>query len=235
MARILCIETSGLTCSAAICDDKGNVISDTIISDTGEHAKLLTTAISNVANNANTPISELSAIAVSCGPGSYTGLRIGVSTAKGICYAQNLPLIAIPTLQIIATSIFEHQKDASIAGPMIDARRMEVYCAAYDRELTEIIPTQAKIIDENSFSDLRNKKNIHIAGSGAKKCLSTLGNNNISFIDDILPQAKEMSKLAALKFENKEFVDVAYYEPYYLKEYVAVVSKNKVLEQALKR
>ncbi len=229
---ILCIESSGNICSAALSLGADRVFSS-IVSTSGEHASLLTTAISNVMSEAGLQYSNLDAVAVSAGPGSYTGLRIGASTAKGICYANDVPLIAVPTLEIIAEEIFS-QDSAEYAIPMIDARRMEVYCAVLDRDFHYVSQTEAKILDSSSFSDVLSQHRAAIGGSGAEKSKSVISSDNASFVNEANAKAKYMVRLAEKKLANKDFADVAYFEPFYLKEYVAVISKNKVLEDARK-
>lgn len=230
---ILCIESSGNICSAALSLNNDEKVLSSIVSTTGEHASLLTSAINNVMSEAGVAYSALDAVAVSAGPGSYTGLRIGASTAKGICYANDVPLISIPTLETIAQEIFT-KSNAEYALPMIDARRMEVYCAIIDRNFNYISETEAKILDESSFADTLSSHQVALGGSGAPKSKAVISSPNASFIDDAEAKAQFMTPLAIKKFNNKDFADVAYFEPFYLKEYIAVVSKNKVLEEARK-
>lgn len=231
---ILCVESSGNICSAALSVGADKVFSS-IVSTTGEHASLLTTAIGNVMAEAGVAFSGLDAVAVSAGPGSYTGLRIGASTAKGICYANDVPLIAVPTLEIIAEELFSKSSSVEYALPMIDARRMEVYCAVLDRNFKYVSQTEAKILDSSSFAELFKHHRVALGGSGADKFKPIVSSANASFIDDSNAKAQYMVRSAERKFSDKEFADVAYFEPFYLKEYVAVVSKNKVLEDALKQ
>ncbi len=170
-------------------------------------------------------LGELDAVAVSKGPGSYTGLRIGVSAAKGFCFALEKPLIAVPTLLSMASSQLAINDQRSTINnllvPMIDARRMEVYCAAYDQELNEIMPVQAKIIDESSFSELASGHSLALFGDGASKCKAVLENKRgFSFIDNVFPSAKDMAGLSEKAFAEKRFEDLAYFEPFYLKDFV---------------
>ena len=170
----------------------------------------------------------LDAVAVSCGPGSYTGLRIGVSMAKGLCYGRDLPLIGLPTLEVLCVPILlyhELHEDAYLC-PMIDARRMEVYTAVYDRALNVVQEVSAQIIDENSFLDILEKKPVYFFGNGADKCRTKITHPNARFIDNILPLAKMMFPLAEKAFVDNEFKDVAYFEPFYLKEFVATQAKK---------
>jgi len=194
---------------------------------------MLTLLIQEVMHSCSLSFSGLDAIAVSSGPGSYTGLRIGVATAKGLCYALSKPLIAIPTLQSMAAGMFLNtpppapspsgEGAVSLACcPMIDARRMEVFCAIYDEKGKEIYPTTAEIIDGNSFSALLAKHTIVFAGDGSKKCRSFLiHHENAVFLDDFAASAKYMTLLAGEKLTNKDFENLAYFEPFYLKAFIA--------------
>ena len=160
--------------------------------------------------------SDLNAIAVSQGPGSYTGLRIGVSSAKGFCYALNIPMIAIDTLQLLAKQI---QIEEGIIIPMIDARRMEVFTAFYDKNHNQIRATQAEIIDETSYKEITEK--IHLIGDGTEKFINTLTDDKFIFHSNVVfPSANEMSQLSFEKYKISDFVDVAYFEPYYLKDFI---------------
>lgn len=168
------------------------------------------------------------AVSVSAGPGSYTGLRIGVSTAKGLCYGYDIPLIAVDTLKIISknalTGITE-KKDVLLC-PMIDARRMEVYTALYNTDLEVIRPVSAEIISENSFAEILEEKTIYFFGNGSGKCKSIITHPNARFLDNAVPLAENMMQLAEHKFSQKEFVDTAYFEPFYLKEFQATTPKK---------
>lgn len=226
MALILNLETATTVCSVSLSKD-GQLLAVKEQNGDYSHAENLTLFIEDVIQEADVKLSDVDAIAVSKGPGSYTGLRIGVSTAKGLCYSLNKPLIAISTLQHISLSISEDSKSQisnlkSLFCPMLDARRMEVYCAMFDSLNNEIRPTTAEIIDEHSFSDLLNNNVIYFFGDGAAKCKNVLSaNKNAIFIDDIFPSAKNMISLSEQAFVNKEFEDVAYFEPFYLKDFVA--------------
>jgi len=170
----------------------------------------------------------LDAVAVSCGPGSYTGLRIGVSMAKGICYGRNIPLIGIPTLEVLCVPILLYYDlpDDALICPMIDARRMEVYAAVYDRALNVKRVIGADIVDENSYLEFLNEHPVYFFGNGAAKCREKITHPNAHFIDDISPLAKLMSPLAEKAFAKSDFKDVAYFEPFYLKEFVASMPKK---------
>ncbi|MDP1747552.1 MAG: tRNA (adenosine(37)-N6)-threonylcarbamoyltransferase complex dimerization subunit type 1 TsaB [Bacteroidota bacterium] len=231
MALILNLETSTTVCSVSLSKD-GRLLAVKEQNGDYSHAENLTLFIEDVLQQADVKLSNVDAIAVSKGPGSYTGLRIGVSTAKGLCYSLNKPLIAISTLQHISLSISEDSQSPisnlkSLFCPMLDARRMEVYCAMFDSLNNEIRSITAEIIDEQSFSDLLNNNVIYFFGDGAAKCKDVLSaNKNAIFIDDIFPSSKNMISLSEQAFVNKEFEDVAYFEPFYLKDFVA--GKKKV-------
>jgi len=171
----------------------------------------------------------LDAIAISSGPGSYTGLRIGVSEAKGLSYGLGIPMIAIPTARIMASMMREKVDEGMLLCPMIDARRMEVYATFFDRSLHVVRETSADIVDGNSYKALLEKQRILFFGNGAEKCRSVITHPNALFVDDVHPLASEMVSLAEEAFAGKTFVDVAYFEPFYLKEFVATIPKNKII------
>ena len=182
------------------------------------HAEKLHLFIAEVLSENNLKFSDLKAVAVSQGPGSYTGLRIGVSSAKGFCYALNIPLIAVDTLQLLAKQI---QIEKGIILPMIDARRMEVFTAFYDKNFNQIRNVQAEIIDENSYAEI--DEILHLVGDGTEKFKTTLTNDKFVFHSNVIyPSAKEMSALSYEKFQNQDFVDVAYFEPFYLKDFLII-------------
>jgi len=192
------------------------------------HAEIITLFIDELVASADIKYNELDAIAVSSGPGSYTGLRIGVSTAKGLCFALDKPLIAIETLEAMAYGIItEGQYNDILLCPMIDARRMEVYTALFDLTGNKIEPVTAKIIDENSFYEQLQNNKILFFGDGAEKCRAVLGeNNNAVFLPGFSNSAAYMTQKAAEKFVNNDFEDVAYFEPYYLKDFIAGIKKS---------
>lgn len=229
MGLILNIETSTPVCSASI-SENGKEISGRVSFDDKSHATMLSIYVNQIFNETGITAKQLSAVAVSQGPGSYTGLRIGVSLAKGICYAANVPLIAVNTLQAMALMAKEQSsKNYNLYCPMIDARRMEVYTALFDNNNCEYAATKALIIDNQSFVKELEKNTILFFGDGAKKCRDIITSSNSCFIDNIYPLASYMAILSATKLANKNFVDVAYFEPYYLKDFVATVAKNKVI------
>jgi tRNA threonylcarbamoyladenosine biosynthesis protein TsaB len=231
MALILNIETATTVCSVALAKD-GDLLAFKEQNGDYSHAENLTLFIEDVLKQANSNLSDLDAVAVSKGPGSYTGLRIGVSTAKGLCYSLNKPLIAINTLEHISSSVSKTLNSQlstlnSLYCPMLDARRMEVYCAIYDSLNAEIKSTSAEIIDEHSFADILSENIIYFFGDGASKCKEILSvNKNALFIDAVFPSAKNMISLSEQSFANKEFEDVAYFEPFYLKDFVAGKKKK---------
>ena len=230
MACILHIETSTDVCSVALSED-GAVLFSKEDFNGPQHAVTLGVFIDEVLSMADSHAKLIDAVAVSCGPGSYTGLRIGASMAKGICYGRNIPLIALPTLKVLSVPILlmdELPEDALLC-PMIDARRMEVYSAIYDRALNPIKEVSADIIDGDSYAEYLNNHPVYFFGNGANKCKEVIKHANARFIDDIQPLARWMFPLADRQFWNKEFQDVAYFEPFYLKEFVATIAKNKVL------
>lgn len=223
MALILNIETSTKVCSVALGKDGKLIALKESRDENYSHSENLTTYIQDVFSQVKSEFKELDAIAVSKGPGSYTGLRIGVSTAKGLCYALDKPLIGIETLKAMAQSHISHLTShiSHLFCPMLDARRMEVYCAVYDLSLNELKKTTAEIIDENSFSDLLEKNSIYFFGDGAEKCKKLLSNNpNAKFIENIFPSAKNMIHFSEEAFKKKKFEDMAYFEPFYLKDFV---------------
>lgn len=223
------IETSAKICSAALAVD-GKVVFSKRNDEGMAHARLLPDFVDEVLKNLGG--AKIDAVAVSSGPGSYTGLRIGVATAKGLAFGYDAPLIAVPTLELLAYTVkssVEVEKDALIC-PMIDARRMEVYSQLFDSEAKEAGETQAEIITEDSYKELlQTGKKVYFAGDGSAKCSGVITSENAVFVDSIEPDAANMAELAERRLNNGEFVDVAYFEPFYLKDFVATQSKHKVL------
>ena len=228
MGKILSIETSTDVCSVAIAEG-GVVTAKQELFQPNSHSTHLTLLIQELFKTEGTsPIEELDAVAVSAGPGSYTGLRIGVSVAKGICYAQNLPLITIDTLKLLTQAALIAQTDKkSIYCPMLDARRMEVYTAMHNSSLTVLEKTNAKIVDGDSFSESLQNQKILFFGNGAAKCKEVINSKNALFLDDIVPLASNMAIMAEQKFITNDFVDLAYFEPFYLKSFVATIPKKR--------
>lgn len=221
MTYILNIETSTKNCSVSIALN-GKTVALKEIAEAGfSHAEKLHVFFEDILKENNLTFTSISAIAISQGPGSYTGLRIGVSAAKGLCYALNIPLIAVDTLQSLASQV---KFDDGVIIPMIDARRMEVYSAIFNYKFEKLRAVEAQIIDENSFSDINEK--IYVIGDCQAKLKAVLTRDNFVFLDDIIyPSAQEMSFLSYQKYQNNDFVDVAYFEPYYAKDFMMTTSK----------
>ena len=202
--------------------DSDTVLASRTLSDGKSHASHLTILIGELLKECQKTLSDLNAVAVSKGPGSYTGLRIGVSTAKGLCYALDKPLISVNTLQSMANSPFEELDPAMLLCPMLDARRMEVYCAMYDLKLEEKLQVAAVIVDGDTFEDVLEKNNVLFFGDGAEKCKSVFKNKESAhFNSEYQISANTMASISNSKFQLGEFEDVAYFEPFYLKDFVA--------------
>lgn len=226
---ILLLETATSVCSVAI-SLNGEIIASKEENATNIHASQLTPFIQEVMKDAGISFGQLDAVAVSKGPGSYTGLRIGVSTAKGLCYALDKPLIAINTLKMMAAGFLASASDQiDLICPMVDARRMEVFTALFDSQLNEVEETQAKIVDEDRFSILLTSRKITFIGNGAEKCMSVIQHPNAQFDLKNYNSAKFMASLANDAFTGGNFEDVAYFEPFYLKDFVATTPKNRLL------
>ncbi|WP_288510072.1 tRNA (adenosine(37)-N6)-threonylcarbamoyltransferase complex dimerization subunit type 1 TsaB [Prevotellamassilia timonensis] len=228
MSCILNIETSTNVCSVALSQD-GVCLYEDVNMEGPSHAQVLAGYVKNVVSFADSHAIPIDAIAISKGPGSYTGLRIGVSEAKGVAYGRDAKLLSVPTLKLLTVPILlghEELPEDALLCPMIDARRMEVYCALYDRALNEVVQTQALVIDSDSFKDYLDKQPIYFMGNGADKCVETIQHPNAHFIKNIVPRAKNMIPLAEMAMAKEQFEDVAYFEPFYLKEFVATKSKK---------
>ncbi|MNQ00336.1 tRNA threonylcarbamoyladenosine biosynthesis protein TsaB [compost metagenome] len=222
MSYILNLETATKNCSVALAKEGKTIVYKEIADEGYSHAERLHVFIEEVIKDAGISLNDLAAIAVSQGPGSYTGLRIGVSAAKGLCYALGIPLIAVDTLQILASQA--NVSDGLIV-PMLDARRMEVYSAIFTPDFENQRVTKAEVITEDSFDDFQEK--LYFVGDCAEKCRSVLTKENFVFLEDIkFPSAKEMSSLSFLKYKKSDTVDVAYFEPYYLKDFMITTSKK---------
>jgi tRNA threonylcarbamoyladenosine biosynthesis protein TsaB len=233
MAFILNLETSTAVCSVSVTGD-GKVLSFREQLDAKSHAAQLAPFIDEVLKESGLKAQNLSAIAVSKGPGSYTGLRIGVSTAKGIAYALNVPLIAIDTLYSMASGFVENHPELKNSPdhylcPMIDARRMEVYSAVYNSQLKEYRQIKAEVIHEDSFLPLLHVKTIHFFGDGALKCKDIIRSETAFFHGGFHPSAKFMGKIAENRYTKGLFENLAYFEPFYLKDFVTTVPVNKLL------
>jgi len=224
LTLILNIETSTTNCSVSLSKEGETIFLKEDYSDGYSHAERLHIYIDEVLKESNVEPSQLDAIAVSKGPGSYTGLRIGVSAAKGLCYALNKPLISVSTLESLS---YQVKTNEGIIVSMLDARRMEVYSAIFDYNHKQIRETQAQILDKHSFSDYLEKGNVYFIGNGVEKSKTLILHKNAIFIDGKLPSAEEMSKLSYDKYKKNDIEDVAYFEPYYLKDFVALKPKSK--------
>ncbi len=227
MSCILHIDTTTAACSVAV-SENGAIIFHKEEFNGPSHSTLLGGMVKEALSFTDSHAIPFDAVAVSSGPGSYTGLRIGVSMAKGICYGRNLKLIAVPTLKVLCVPILLGNYDLpddALLCPMIDARRNEVYTALYTRALHPVEDTQAKIIDKESFSNYLKQNPVYFFGNGSGKCKSIIIHPNAHFIDGIHPLAKNMMPLAEKAYLNDDFVDVAYFEPFYLKDFIAVKKK----------
>ena len=233
MALILNIETATNICSVNLAMD-GEIIAFRESNEDKSHAKILTIFIQEIFSETKKELNDLDAIAVSKGPGSYTGLRIGVSTAKGLCYGGDIPLISVSTLKALAHSmcIGVNKTSTSISPnslfcPMIDARRMEVFSGIFDIENNTIAEISANIIDEDSFKEVLNNHPVYFFGNGSDKCKEVLNHKNAIYIDDIITSSKNMTSLSEEAFQKQQFEDVAYFEPFYLKDFMATTPKKK--------
>ena len=223
MAVILHIETSTNVCSVAVSED-GQCIFDQVERGGMSHAEKLGTMVDEALSFTDNHAIPFDAVAVSCGPGSYTGLRIGVSMAKGICYGRDLKLISIPTLELLCVPPLLGEKiadEASLLCPMLDARRMEVYAGLYSRALKPVRPIQADVVTSETYQEWLDKGPVYFFGNGAAKCMDVINHPNARLIEDVEPLAKWMMPLAERRFLNGQFEDVAYFEPFYLKDFVA--------------
>jgi len=223
---LLHIETSTNVCSVAL-SKSGTCIFSKSNADGMNHAALLSVFIAEALEVLKSQGKSLNAVAVSSGPGSYTGLRIGVSTAKGLCYGLDIPLIAVSTLEVLAAEAlksFEGNENVLFC-PMIDARRMEVYSAFYDSKLNLKREISADIIDSDSYSEILSTQPVYFFGNGAEKCKTTLTHSNARFIENLVPLATNMISLAEKAYSEQKFVDTAYFEPFYLKEFQTTTAK----------
>lgn len=234
MSKILLIESGTNVCSIAIAVD-GKVAGLRESADERAHAAQLTVFIDQLVKETGINIAQLDAIIISKGPGSYTGLRIGVSVAKGLCFAAEKPLISVSSLDsmtqgasLLYKSIVE-KNSIDYFCPMIDARRMEVYTSMYDKSLSEVKKTEALVVDESTFKKQLESKRILFFGNGASKCKEVINHSNAFFVDDFSPSAQFMIPQALKALANQSFEDVAYFEPYYLKDFVTTQSRKKVI------
>ena len=229
MPCILHIDTSTDVCSAALTNN-GVVVEEKVSYEGHSHASLLGLYVADCLKSAKENGLSLDAVAVSSGPGSYTGLRIGVSVAKGLCFGLGIPLISIHTLDLLTSTVIrKHPVKDSLYCAMLDARRMEVYAAIYDAELNPVRKAGADIVTEETYATWLNQGKVCFFGNGAAKCSQVITSPNALFIEDIDPLAINMVALSEKAFTEKKFEDVAYFEPFYLKEFQATIAKNKVL------
>lgn len=228
MACILHIETSTKVCSVAVSEDGACIFANADY-DGPSHAVQCGVFVDEALSFVESHAIPLDGVAVSEGPGSYTGLRIGYSMAKGVCYGRNVPLIALPTLEILCVPVLlyhEEVEDDALLIPTIDARRMEVYSAVYDRALKPVRGVQADVVDADTYREYLDRAPVYFFGDGSEKLRSVIQHPNARFLSDIHPLAKNMLPLAERKMMQGDFADVAYSEPFYLKEFVATKPKN---------
>jgi len=222
---ILNIETSTTNCSVSIADKGQLIVLKELNSKEYSHAEQLHLFIEEVIEEAGIHKEDLSAIAVSKGPGSYTGFRIGVSAAKGLCFALDLPLISVSTLQAMAKQV--KAVDDELIVSLLDARRDEVYMSAYDSEFNVKSPVEAKVIESDSFDRFKDVSKVYFIGPGAEKCERISQMQNAIYLKEAVPSAREMVFLSWNKFQKDDFEDVAYFEPFYLKDFVVTTKKKK--------
>ena len=229
MAVILHIETSTNVCSVAV-SENGQCIFEQSERGGMNHAEKLGTMVDEALSFTDNHAIPFDAVAVSCGPGSYTGLRIGVSMAKGICYGRDLKLISVPTLELLCVPVLLREtarsEENALLCPMLDARRMEVYAALYDRALKPVRSVGADIVSAETYKQWLDEQPVYFFGNGAAKCMEVINHPNAHFIDGIEPLAKWMQPLTEWRFLNNQFEDVAYFEPFYLKDFVAKEPKK---------
>jgi tRNA threonylcarbamoyladenosine biosynthesis protein TsaB len=228
MACILHIETSTNVCSVAVSEDGQCIFEQVERGEKGAGAERLGTMIDEALSFTDNHAIPFDAVAVSCGPGSYTGLRIGTSMAKGICFGRDLKLIAVPTLELLCVPVLLRElvaEDDALLCPMLDARRMEVYAGLYDRGLKPVREVRADVVDADTYRQWLDERPVYFFGNGAKKCMDTIGHPNARLIDGIEPIAKWMQPIAERRFLQQQYEDVAYFVPFYLKDFVAIKPK----------
>ncbi|WP_422361465.1 tRNA (adenosine(37)-N6)-threonylcarbamoyltransferase complex dimerization subunit type 1 TsaB [Reichenbachiella sp.] len=218
MSLILGIDTSTSSGSVSLLQD-GQLVGSQLYSIEKSHSNLLHVMIEQMMSNAGCKMDELSAVAVAEGPGSYTGLRIGVSAAKGLCLALDIPLIAVNTLEAMAYQMYRRSTDDILYCPMLDARRMEVYAALFDKNFKSIKPTAPVILEEYAYEDILVDQRVLFFGDGSNKSKEVISDRNAHFIDGIVPSAEEVALLAYEKYKTKSFENVISFEPFYLKEF----------------
>ena len=224
MACILHIETSTELCSVAVSENAQVIFQQ----ESRNHAEHLASMVDEALSFTDSHAIPFDAVAVSCGPGSYTGLRIGVSMAKGVCYGRDLKLLSVPTLELMCVPLLLGEKieEGALLCPMLDARRMEVYAALYDRALRPVREVGADIVDQDTYREWLDRQPVYFFGNGAKKCMDVINHPNARYIDGVEPLAKWMMPLAERRFLQEQFEDVAYFVPFYLKDFVAKMPKK---------
>lgn len=228
MSCILSIETSTDVCSVAVSQD-GTCIFEKEDSSGPNHAVKLGVFVDEALSFIDSHLIPLDAVAVSCGPGSYTGLRIGVSMAKGICYGRSVKLLSVPTLNLLCVPVLlreQIQEENALLCPMLDARRMEVYAQLFDKALNEVRPIQADVVDADTYKSYLDERPVYFFGNGAEKCIEVINHPNAHLIKNVEPLAKNMFPLAEKRMMNEQFEDVAYFVPFYLKDFVAKTPKK---------
>jgi tRNA threonylcarbamoyladenosine biosynthesis protein TsaB len=228
MSLIVSLETSVKVCSAAI-HDSGQLVASSEVHIEYSHASKLAVLVHEVSRSANIQLSQLSAVAVTSGPGSYTGLRIGTSTAKGMCFSLDIPLISVGTLDLLAYQMSHRNSQKVYLCPMLDARRMEVYCQVFNPSLETIQSTEAKVIDESSFQEVLDKNQVIFFGDGAMKCKEKITHQNAHFVEGVYPSASHLGSMAFQKFAKGQFEDLLNFEPHYLKEFM-IKKPNSIKE-----
>jgi len=226
MALVLNIETATTNCSVSLSKDGETLVLKEDNSKGYSHAEVLHVFINDIFKTADITPNQIDAVAISKGPGSYTGLRIGVSTAKGLCYALDKPLIAINTLEALAYQI--PQKEKGYIIPMLDARRMEVYASIYDTTYNQIRDVKAEILDTDSYVSFLEKDKVYFLGNAVEKAQDIIKHPNAIFVNEKLPSATTMGYLADIKYKKNDIEDVAYFEPYYLKDFVAIKPRSSI-------
>lgn len=226
MAFLLSLETSTSVCSVALHEDE-KLLASAEVHREQSHASKLAVLVNEVLSMADVKINQVNAVAISSGPGSYTGLRIGTSTAKGLCYALNVPLISVGTLDVLSAQMKEINMTRALLCPMIDARRMEVYCQVIDAGGNILQPVEAKIIDAESFSEYLSAKPVIFFGNGAAKCKPVIQHANAFFVENIYPTGVQLGAMAFRKFQRTEVEDLVHFEPFYLKEFMVKKPANK--------
>lgn len=229
MACILHIETSTNVCSVAVSEDSQCIFHQEERSEKGTGAERLGTMVDEALSFTDSHAIPFDAVSVSCGPGSYTGLRIGVSMAKGVCFGRDLKLIAVPTLELLCVPVLlrdSEMEENALLCPMLDARRMEVYAAIYDRSLKTIRPVGADIVNAETYKAWLDERPVYFFGNGAAKCMEVINHPNARLIEGIEPLAKCMQPLAEKRYVTEQFEDVAYFVPFYLKDFVAIKPKQ---------